>query len=38
MGIDQAIVSLPNVADPEPFELLATEIIPAAEQIEVAGR
>jgi hypothetical protein len=38
MGIDQAMVSLPNVADPEPFELLATEIIPAVEQIEVAGR
>jgi F420-dependent oxidoreductase-like protein len=38
MGIDQAIVSLPNVADPEPFELLATQIIPAVEQIEVAGR
>ncbi len=38
MGIDQAIVSLPNVADPEPFELFATEIIPAAEQIEVVGR
>lgn len=38
MGIDQAIVSLPNVADLEPFELFATEIIPAVEQIEVAGR
>ena len=38
MGIDQAIVSLPNVADSEPFELFATEIIPAVEQIEVAGR
>jgi F420-dependent oxidoreductase-like protein len=38
MGIDQAIVSLPNVADLEPFDLFATEIIPAVEQIEVAGR
>jgi alkanesulfonate monooxygenase SsuD/methylene tetrahydromethanopterin reductase-like flavin-dependent oxidoreductase (luciferase family) len=26
------------VMDPEPFDLLATEIIPAVEQIEVAGR
>jgi len=38
MGIDQAIVSLPNVADLEPFELFATQIIPAVAQIEVAGR
>ncbi|HEX4204497.1 MAG TPA: hypothetical protein VHZ51_09950 [Ktedonobacteraceae bacterium] len=38
MGIDQAIVSLPNVADLEPFELFATKIILAVEQIEVAGR
>ncbi len=38
MGIDQAIVSLPNVADLEPFELFATEIIPVVEQSEVAGR
>jgi hypothetical protein len=38
MGIDQAIISLPNVADLEPFELLATQIIPAVEQIEVARR
>ncbi len=38
MGIDQAIFSMPNVADLEPFDLLATEIIPAVEKIEVAGR
>ncbi len=38
MGFDQAIASLPNVADLEPFDLFATEIIPAVEQIEVAGR
>jgi len=38
MGIDQAIVSLPNVADLEPFDLFATQIIPAVEQIEIAGR
>jgi F420-dependent oxidoreductase-like protein len=38
MGIDQAIVNMPDVTDPEPFDLLATEVIPAVEQIEVAGR
>jgi len=38
MGIDQAIVYMPNVTDLEPFDLLATEIIPVVEQIEVAGR
>lgn len=38
LGIDQAIVSLPHVSDPEPFDLFATEIIPEASQIEVAGR
>jgi hypothetical protein len=32
------IVSLPNVADLEPFDLFATEIIPAVEQIEVTSR
>jgi F420-dependent oxidoreductase-like protein len=39
LGIDQAIFNMPqNVADLEPFDLLATKVIPAAEQIEVAGR
>jgi F420-dependent oxidoreductase-like protein len=38
IGIDQAIFNMPNVTDLEPFELLATEIIPIVEQIEVAGR
>ncbi len=38
MGIDQAIFSLRNVSDLEPFDLLATEIVPAAEKIKVAGR
>jgi hypothetical protein len=38
MGIDQAIVNMPNVTDLEPFDLLATEIIPVVEKIEVAGR
>src|SRR6266853_439290 len=38
MGIDQAIFSMPNVYDLEPFDLLATEIIPAVEKTQVAGR
>jgi hypothetical protein len=38
MGIDQAIFSLPNVYEPEVFDLLATEVIPQAEKIPVAGR
>jgi F420-dependent oxidoreductase-like protein len=38
MGVDQAIVNMPNVQDLEPFDLLATKIIPTVEQIEVAGR
>lgn len=38
MGIDQAIVNMPNVSDLEPFDLLASEIMPVVEQIEVAGR
>jgi len=37
-GIDQAIFSMPNVYDLEPFDILATEIIPAVEKIQVAGR
>ena len=38
MGFDQAIFSLNNVYETEPFELLASEVIPLAEKIHVAGR
>lgn len=38
LGIDQAIFNTPMVTDLEFFDLLATEVIPAVEQIEVAGR
>jgi len=38
MGIDQAIFSLQNVYDLEPFDLLATEIVPQVEKMQVAGR
>ena len=38
IGIDQAIFSLRNVSDLEPFDLLRTEIVPEVEKISVAGR
>ena len=37
-GIDHAIFSMPNVTDLDVFDILATEIVPAAEKIPVAGR
>ena len=38
MGIDQAIFNMPNVADPNVFDLIATEIAPRVERIQVSGR
>ncbi len=38
LGVDQAIFSMPNVADAEPFDVLATQILPEVEQLRVAGR
>jgi F420-dependent oxidoreductase-like protein len=38
MGIDQAIFNMPRVFDLEPFDLLATEVVPQVEKIQVAGR
>ena len=38
LGIDQAIFSMPNVTDPEVFDLLATEVVPQVEKMAVAGR
>jgi F420-dependent oxidoreductase-like protein len=38
LGIDQAIFSLRNVSDLEPFDVLANEVVPVVEQIKVAGR
>jgi F420-dependent oxidoreductase-like protein len=38
LGIDQAIFNMPNVSDPDVFELLATEVIPHVERLAVAGR
>lgn len=38
MGIDHAIFSMPNVTNLEAFDILATEIVPEVEKIQVAGR
>lgn len=38
LGIDQAIFSMPNVNELEPFDVLANEIVPVVEKIKVAGR
>ncbi len=38
MGIDQAIFGLANVQEAEPFEVLASIVIPAVEKLKVAGR
>jgi F420-dependent oxidoreductase-like protein len=37
-GIDHAIIGLRNVHEAEPFEVLAKEVVPAAERMRVAGR
>jgi transketolase C-terminal domain/subunit len=37
-GIDLAIVNMRNAHEPEPFEVLAREIVPAVEAMPVAGR
>lgn len=38
LGIDQAIFSMPNVSELEPFDVLANEIVPVVEKIKVVGR
>lgn len=38
LGIDQAIFSLVNVHELEPFDVLANQIVPVVEKIAVAGR
>ncbi len=38
LGFDQAIFSMPNVSDPDIFDLLAKEVIPAVLELPVAGR
>jgi F420-dependent oxidoreductase-like protein len=38
LGVDQAIVNMPNVADLEPFDLLATAVIPEVTRLPVARR
>lgn len=38
LGIDQAIFNMPNVHEIEPFDILRDEVVPAAQEIRVAGR
>jgi F420-dependent oxidoreductase-like protein len=38
MGFDAALLSMPNVADPDAFEIWATDVVPAVSKIAVAGR
>jgi F420-dependent oxidoreductase-like protein len=38
IGVDQAIFSLRNVSDLEPFDVLRTEVIPEVTRIPVSGR
>lgn len=38
MGIDQALVSLPNVSDLDIFDLLGSEVMPEVAKLAVAGR
>ena len=38
IGVDQAIFNMPNVADPDVFEVWRDEVIPVADRIAVAGR
>ncbi len=38
LGIDQAIINMPNVYDLHVFDLFATEVIPEVNKIAVAGR
>jgi F420-dependent oxidoreductase-like protein len=38
LGVDQAIFSMPNVSESEPFDVLATDIIPEVQKIPVTGR
>jgi F420-dependent oxidoreductase-like protein len=38
LGIDQGIVSLENVAEPDAFDVWATDIVPAVSKLAVAGR
>jgi hypothetical protein len=38
IGIGHAILILPNVSELEPFELLATQILPQVSKIPIGGR
>jgi F420-dependent oxidoreductase-like protein len=38
MGFDEAIISLPNVSEPDAFDIFRDEVVPEAKKIPVAGR
>ena len=38
LGIDQAVIGLPNVLDDRVFDLLGSEIVPAVKKLVPAGR
>jgi hypothetical protein len=38
LGIQHAIFNMPNVQDIEPFQILRDEVVPAAAEIQAAGR
>lgn len=38
MGFDQALISMPNVSDPDAFNVFRDEVVPAVHALKVAGR
>ena len=38
LGFDEAIISLPNVSNPDAFDVFRDEIVPEVQKIKVAGR
>ncbi len=38
LGFDHVIITLPNVDEPEVFDLLREQVVPAVERLPVAGR
>jgi F420-dependent oxidoreductase-like protein len=38
MGFDHAIISLPNVSQPDAFDVYRDEVVPAVHKLQVAGR
>ncbi len=38
IGFDQALISMPNVSDPDAFNIFRDEVVPAVHALKVAGR